>query len=99
MGAPRLGGAASGAGQLRVVVLNMCNSLPLAQALIDRAPRLDAALARGPPNILFIVADDLGYNDLGAYNGGKTVTPHLDSLVKEGAPNKTQKKAVERCRL
>jgi arylsulfatase I/J len=31
-----------------------------------------------------IVADDLGYNDLGVTNGGKTITPELDSLIKGG---------------
>lgn len=36
------------------------------------------------PNIVLILADDLGYGDLGSY-GGKTVpTPHLDRLAREG---------------
>lgn len=35
------------------------------------------------PNILLIVADDLGYSDLGSY-GGEINTPVLDSLAKEG---------------
>ena len=35
------------------------------------------------PNILFIVADDLGYTDLGVY-GGEIETPHLDQLAKAG---------------
>ena len=37
-----------------------------------------------PPNILFIVGDDVGYNDLGVVNGGKTTTPHLDALYRGG---------------
>ena len=37
-----------------------------------------------PPNILFILADDLGNGDLG-YNGGKEIrTPHLDRLAQQG---------------
>lgn len=35
------------------------------------------------PNILFIMADDLGYSDLGAF-GGEIHTPNLDSLANEG---------------
>lgn len=35
------------------------------------------------PNILFIVADDLGYADLGSF-GGDIHTPHLDQLAQEG---------------
>jgi arylsulfatase A-like enzyme len=31
-----------------------------------------------------VVADDLGYNDLGAMNGDKTMTPHLNALIDEG---------------
>jgi arylsulfatase A-like enzyme len=35
------------------------------------------------PNILLIIADDLGYSDLGAF-GGEIHTPHLDGLAEEG---------------
>lgn len=35
------------------------------------------------PNILLIVADDLGYSDLGIY-GGEIDTPNLDALAREG---------------
>ena len=35
-------------------------------------------------NVLFIVGDDVGYNDLGAFNGKKTQTPVLDNLVDTG---------------
>ncbi len=36
------------------------------------------------PNIVFILADDLGYTDLGAYGNPFNETPHLDSLAKSG---------------
>jgi len=37
-----------------------------------------------PPNILLILADDLGYGDFGCINGGLSNTPTLDSLMAEG---------------
>ena len=37
------------------------------------------------PNILFILADDLGYGDVRCYNSeSKVPTPHLDQLAEEG---------------
>lgn len=37
-----------------------------------------------PPNILLIVADDLGYGDLGAYGQETIQTPVLDQMAREG---------------
>ncbi|XP_078610516.1 arylsulfatase B-like [Branchiostoma floridae x Branchiostoma japonicum] len=37
----------------------------------------------GKPNILFIVADDLGWNDVGWHNPD-VITPNLDQLAKDG---------------
>jgi arylsulfatase A len=43
------------------------------------------ARAVEPPNIVYILADDLGYGDLGCYNHeSKIPTPHLDRLATEG---------------
>jgi len=36
------------------------------------------------PNVLVIVADDLGYNDLGFQGGTDVPTPHLDALARSG---------------
>jgi len=47
------------------------------------------------PNILLIVADDLGFSDLGCY-GGEIATPHLDSLA-EGGLRFTQFYNTARC--
>ena len=35
------------------------------------------------PNILLLVADDMGYTDLGSY-GGEIATPVLDQLARDG---------------
>ncbi len=37
-----------------------------------------------PPNIVFILADDLGWKDLGCYGNTFNETPHLDQLAKSG---------------
>lgn len=36
------------------------------------------------PNIIFIMADDLGYGDLGCYGQKKIKTPNIDRIAKEG---------------
>jgi arylsulfatase A-like enzyme len=46
------------------------------------APSYAAAPSR--PNIVVIMADDLGYGDLGCYGATKIATPHCDRLAKEG---------------
>jgi len=43
-----------------------------------------AAAGGGRPNIILIVADDLGYGDLGSYGQSKVRTPVLDRLASEG---------------
>jgi len=37
-----------------------------------------------PPNIIFIMADDLGYADLGSYGQKQIKTPNIDRFAKEG---------------
>jgi arylsulfatase len=37
-----------------------------------------------PPNIIFILADDLGYGELGSYGQTKIRTPNIDRLAAEG---------------
>lgn len=42
------------------------------------------AADKGPPNIVFIMADDLGYGDLGCYGQKLMATPNIDRLAAEG---------------
>jgi len=37
-----------------------------------------------PPNVLLIVSDDQGYNDLGILEGSELISPNLDRLAREG---------------
>ena len=36
------------------------------------------------PNIIYILADDLGYGELGVYGQGIIETPHIDALASTG---------------
>ena len=54
-----------------------CLPLLLAALLASEAP------AAKRPNFVFILADDLGFSDLGCY-GGEIATPHLDQLAADG---------------
>ena len=44
----------------------------------------EAAAAKQLPNIVFILADDLGYRELGSFGQEKIKTPNLDQLAREG---------------
>ena len=43
----------------------------------------DEAMAR-KPNIVFILADDIGYGDLGCYGATRVKTPRVDGLARQG---------------
>ncbi len=51
-------------------LLFLCVSLPV--------------LAAKPPNIILILADDLGYGDLGCFGQKTLKTPRLDAMAREG---------------
>jgi arylsulfatase A-like enzyme len=70
-------------------------TVPLKSPLVPLAALLFALLAmsgiaqpRGlqttKPNVVIILADDLGYGDIGAYGSKIVPTPHLDRLAREG---------------
>jgi len=37
-----------------------------------------------PTNVVFILADDLGWAEVGCFGQGKIPTPHIDRLAREG---------------
>src|SRR5688500_8510 len=56
---------------LLIAIASVCSTLAAAAAPAFR------------PNVLIILADDMGYSDLGCY-GGEIATPNLDRLAKGG---------------
>jgi arylsulfatase A-like enzyme len=68
--------------------------LPLVAAILALAIGIPQTVAAAPtkrrgerernPNLVFILADDLGYGDLGCYGQKKIATPNIDRLAREG---------------
>ena len=63
--------------------------LVLAATACDSVPRTASGAAAGAaagraPNIIYILADDLGYGELGCYGQEKIKTPHIDRLASDG---------------
>ncbi|HKB00891.1 MAG TPA: sulfatase [Gemmataceae bacterium] len=55
--------------------------IPLTFAVLAAGPGL---AADRPPNVVLIVADDMGYGDAGCYGAKDIRTPNLDRMAKEG---------------
>ncbi|MGF6607225.1 arylsulfatase A-like enzyme [Paraburkholderia sp. WSM4175] len=74
-----------GAAVASLVTLASCgeDNLPSASAASSAAPASTPVVAQKRPNILYIMADDLGYSDIHAF-GGEINTPNLDALVQSG---------------
>ena len=68
--------------QLTLGALALGSSLFACLQLVDTA-----SAQQPPPNILFILADNVGYGDIGAFGGGElrgAPTPRIDQLASEG---------------
>lgn len=63
-------------------------SIALAYCVLGFSPRLNAQLAkpqgRTQPNIIVLLADDLGYGETGAQGNAEIPTPHIDSIAATG---------------
>jgi arylsulfatase A-like enzyme len=62
-------------------VLLVCMAVVLTSVETSTATAADAARR---PNVVFILADDMGYGDLGCYGATQVSTPHCDRLAREG---------------
>ncbi len=52
--------------------------------LYSLCPAQEGQAQKTKPNIVYILADDLGYGEVGSYGQKKIKTPHLDRLATEG---------------
>ena len=67
------------------MTLRLPFAVVLASLLCAAAGAADAAAADSRPNIVYIIADDLGYADIGAQGLSKDVkTPNIDAIAKAG---------------
>lgn len=65
------------------MLLKYLSKFVFSMALLLAPAALYAADSR-PPNIVFFLADDLGYGDIGPFGQSKIKTPNLDRMAAEG---------------
>ncbi|RZK67256.1 MAG: hypothetical protein EOO85_25775, partial [Pedobacter sp.] len=62
----------------RLLFAVICLSLGVTYCYSQSAPK------KKSPNVIILLADDMGFSDIGSY-GGEIPTPHIDRLAKGGA--------------
>jgi len=65
-------------------LMGLCLLLTLVTIARAQSSNTTGIQPPGRPNIIFILADDLGYGDLGCYGQQKIQTPHIDALARRG---------------
>jgi arylsulfatase A-like enzyme len=78
------------------ILLALAASHATAQALRLADPG-QARSAQGPPNVVLIYADDLGYGDVSAYGARRLQTPNIDRLAREGVRFRDVHSAAATC--
>lgn len=69
----------SGAGKACIVFLALAGVVPCSGIGLE-----PSRAAPSKPNVIYILADDLGYGDLGCYGGKIIQTPRIDAMAAEG---------------
>lgn len=64
-------------------ILLLCIAVVVTFSCTDQQQESDQKLKGERPNIVLILADDMGYSDIGSY-GGEISTPNLDNLAENG---------------
>lgn len=70
----------------KAILALACECMVSAGAALRAAPAAIDSRRSGPvrPNIILILADDLGYADVSAYSGGRFPTPNIERIARNG---------------